>query len=172
MSQIPLEPVAIGLDDPVLAAISAWPFEQEFFHRVLTEDIPQRVQFESAKVWAYRDPSNTIVGFGSLSVCSDYRDFSNGKKHAYIPLLGVHPDMQGVGHGKAIVGHLVEQAANLIGNNAPDEICDFLFLDVYEDSGPAIGLYKKHGFAALGNCTFIDPKNNKNFHIMAKRVAR
>jgi ribosomal protein S18 acetylase RimI-like enzyme len=174
MSQIPLEPIAIDLDGPIFAAIASWPFEEEFVLRILMEDIPQRVKFESAQIWAYRDPQNTVVGFGSLSLCSDYSDLSDKKRHAYVPLLGVHPDKRGHGHGKTILNHLVEQATSLAvssSDRANDVISEFLFLDVYEDSVNAINLYKKSGFSTLGALAFPDSRNGKNFYVMAKRIS-
>src|SRR5437867_10509403 len=110
MAKIPLEPIAIQLNDPVFDSILKWPFpeEEEFVYRILTEDIPQRVLYQYCDLWAYRDPEMNIVGFGTLSVSSDYIELT-GNLHFYIPLLGVHPEKRGLGHGRTIVEHLVSE---------------------------------------------------------------
>lgn len=90
----------IPLNGPIFNAILKWPFAEEFVARVLAEDIPQRVQYQFAKIWAYVDPEKNIVGFGTLSICADYGQFTGGKFHTYIPLLAVHPEKRGRGYGK------------------------------------------------------------------------
>jgi ribosomal protein S18 acetylase RimI-like enzyme len=137
MDGIPLEPIQIELHDPIFNAIANWPFEEDFVCRILTEDIPQRVKYEAARIWAYRDSQKTIVGFGTLSLCMDYPAFSNDMLHMYIPLIGVHPEKRSVGHGRSIVNHLVEEAGCFVDSvtkNPQARISDFVFLDVYEES--------------------------------------
>jgi ribosomal protein S18 acetylase RimI-like enzyme len=46
-----------------------------------------------------------------------------------------------------------------------------VFLDVYEKSVAAIGLYNKCGFQTLGNSSFVDPVNNEPYRVMARRVS-
>jgi ribosomal protein S18 acetylase RimI-like enzyme len=171
MAKIPLVPISIELNGPIFNAIASWSFEDEFVCRILTEDIPQRMKYQDGRIWAYRDPENTVVGFGTLSVCNDYREFTGGKYHMYIPLLAVHPDKRGLGHGKTIVDHLVGEAACLVASVRAGIMHSAVFLDVYEDSAAAIGLYKSRGFQQLGGTAFVDPLNDKGFYVMAKRVS-
>jgi ribosomal protein S18 acetylase RimI-like enzyme len=169
MARIPLVPISVDLNSPLFDAIASWHFEDEFVHRILTEDIPQRVKFESARIWAYRDPDENIVGFGTLSVCDDWREFSDGKRHTYIPLLAVHPNRRGLGHGKSIVDHLIEEAACLVSAYR-GALHAAVFLDVYEYSIGARKLYEDRGFQALGNRAFLDEVTNERYFVMAKRV--
>jgi ribosomal protein S18 acetylase RimI-like enzyme len=171
MAKVQLVPIPVDLNGPVFNAIVSWPFEEEFVVRILTDDIPQRVKFESARIWAYRDPDANLVGFGTLSICGDWREFTDGKSHTYIPLLAVHPERRGLGYGKAIVDHLVDEAAGVV--NAPSyrgRLHSAVFLDVYESSTGAIKLYQGQGFRALGNGPFVDEVNHEEYFVMAKRV--
>jgi ribosomal protein S18 acetylase RimI-like enzyme len=111
-----------------------------------------------------------VVGFGALSVCDEYRELTGGKFHTYIPLLAVHRERRGLGHGKAIVEHLVREAACLAAVVPPDAMHDAVFLDVYEESAAAFGLHEACGFQALGSSAFIDPLNGKGYYVMARRV--
>jgi hypothetical protein len=88
---IPLTAVLIELNSPEFEAISGWPFADPFVRRLLRDDIPQRVQFGNCGIWTYRDPEGRLVGFGTLDVCGDCRDYAGGKFHPYIPLLAVNP---------------------------------------------------------------------------------
>lgn len=170
-AKIQLVPDPVGLNEPVFNAITQWPFKEEFVFRILTRDIPQRVKYEGGKIWAYRDPDANLVGFGTLSVCTDCGEFTDGKSHLYIPLLAVHPDKRGLGHGKTILDHLVDEAACFVGATPAKDIHGAVFLDVYEDSVGAIRLYGDRGFQRLGGA-IVDPLNNKNYYVMAKRVSR
>jgi hypothetical protein len=95
------QPVALSAvqtvpGEPDFLALMAWPFaEQPFYEgqvkRLLQKDIPHRVLYGFCQVWVYRDPSGNIVGFGTLDLCRDYAQFTQGKYHAYIPLLAVNP---------------------------------------------------------------------------------
>ncbi len=170
MAAIPLTPFPIDINGLIFRAISEWSFEEEFVSRILTEDIPQRVKYEFAKVWAYRDPEKNIVGFGSLSLCNDCCQFAGGAQfHTYIPLLAVHPEKRGLGHGQRIVDHLVSEAAELVAA-CSKSVSPAVFLDVYEESVAAIGLYQKCGLQSLGSAPLVDPVNGKGYRVMAKRV--
>jgi len=165
---IPLTATAIKLNDPVFLSLMTWPFKDEFVFRLLRDDVPQRIKYGYCRMWAYLDPQSTIVGFGTLDICDECSQFTDGKPHTYIPLLAVHPDMQGRGHGKSIVNHLVGEAACVVAGINID-IHHAVFLDVYEDSAQAIGLYTRCEFFKL-NGPFVDSVNGKNFLVMAKRV--
>lgn len=169
MANIPLVPVPIDPGDPIFDALTRWPFEDEFVSRILRDDIPQRAKYQDGRVWIYTDPASEIVGFGTLSVCADYAALTDGKPHAYIPLLAVHPDKRGLGHGRSIVEHLVGEAAYIVQAD-PETLHHAVFLDVYEESVAAFGLYLKCGFQALGNRLWVDDLNAKRYRVMAKRV--
>src|SRR4051812_20925146 len=126
---IPLTTIDVKLNDPVFNAIKTWPFKDDFVFRLLVDDIPQRIKYGSCQFWAYRDPHSTIVGFGTLAISTDCSEFADSKPHTYIPLLAVHPDMQGRGHGKAIVNHLIREASCAVAR-APAWLHHALFLDV------------------------------------------
>lgn len=172
MAGIPLTPFPVDINGPLFQAISKWRLEksEEFVSRILTDDIPQRIKYEQARIWAYRDPDKNIVGFGTLSLCNDLHEFTEGTPlHTYIPLLAVHPDQRGFGHGRTILEHLVGEAAALAAERS-DDVSHFVFLDVYEDSKDAIGLYHKCGFQRLGSGPLMDPANGEAFWVMAKRI--
>jgi len=101
--------------------------------------------------------------------CDEYQQFTDGKLHFYIPLLAVHPSRRGQGHGRAIVEHLVDEAANYFPAELNAFFHDAIFLDVYEESTGAVTLYRKCGFATLGPGPLVDPANGKNFYVMARR---
>jgi len=134
-------PIPIQLGDPIFSAICAWPFPDAFVSRLLRDDIPQRIKFGRARMWAYLGPARDIVGFGSIDVCTDYGALTRNKPHPHIPLLAVNPENQGSGYGKSIVRHLIDEASLLACQ--PGNLChDFLFLEVYASSLKAIGLYE------------------------------
>jgi ribosomal protein S18 acetylase RimI-like enzyme len=134
-------------------------------------DIPERVVLsDKCRIWVYRDPHGELVGFGTLDVCEEYRDFIEGHPHPYIPLLAVNPTMEGRGYGKSIVRHLIGEAALLTGGSAGCH--DVLFLDVYTSNDRAIGLYEKCGFAKVSDEPRPDPnEDNRPYLIMARRVS-
>lgn len=170
MAKIPLTPSLVDIASPLFAAIAQWGFEDEFVGRILTDDIPQRAKYQNCAIWVYLDSDKTIVAFGTLSVCDDYATLTDGKLHTYIPLLAVHPDQRGRGHGRSVVDHLVGEAACIV-KAMPEILHPAAFLDVYEESVAAFNLYQKCGFQALGNSPFVDPLNGKKYRVMAKRVS-
>lgn len=170
MANNPLIPTVVEITSPIFAAISQWQFEDEFVARILVDDIPQRVKYQNGTIWAYSNPDRTIVAFGTLCLCDDYTELTDGQPHTYIPLLAVHPDQRRLGYGAAVVDHLVSEAACIV-NAYSKSLHHAVFLDVYERSVAAIGLYQKCGFQTLGSETFVDPLNGERYWIMAKRVA-
>jgi GNAT superfamily N-acetyltransferase len=168
-SPVPLTAVLIGLDSAEFQAISGWPFADAFVRRLLQEDIPQPVQFGSCSIWTYRDADGSLVGFGTLDVCSECGQFTGRKPHPYIPLLAVNPTMTGKGCGTSIVRHLIDEAALL----ALRGLChDVLFLDVYTTSQDAIRLYTKCSFATVSPEPIPDPQEGgKTYIVMAKRLS-
>ncbi|MDP9175173.1 MAG: GNAT family N-acetyltransferase [Planctomycetota bacterium] len=168
---IPLTAMPIQLSSPVFVqGICCWSFDDAFVGRILKEDIPQRVRLGAARIWAYRDPSNEIVGFGTIDVCKDWKDITGGKPHAHIPLLAVNPSKRGHGHGHAIIDHLIGEAV-LLTYPPSSNCCDLLFLEVYTFSTPAISLYEKHGFSKVRDEPFFDDVENQSYFLMARRVS-
>ena len=159
-------------------AILNWPFPDHPFYktqikRLLQNDIPQRVAFNNCQVWGYRDPEAKTIGFGTLDLCSEYKRFTNDKPHCYIPLLAVHPDFEGRGHGRSIVQHLIFVAELARILRGPENCSEYLFLDVYTANQPAISLYEKFQFGILAdNPPIQDPdENNETYVIMARKLA-
>src|SRR4051812_35819677 len=92
-----LRPSTIRVDGPEYAQISGWPYRDSFVGRLLRDDIPRRVQNDDCVIWIYRNPDDQIVGFGTIVVGDEYRDYTGGLLHPYIPLLAVEPSSQGRG---------------------------------------------------------------------------
>lgn len=167
---IPLTPVLIELSSPEFAAIAGWPYPDPFVTRLLQYDVPQRVLFGNCRVWVYRDPDGRLVGFGTLDVCDDYREFTAGQLHPYIPLLAVNPTIKSLGYGTSIVRHLADEAA--VTACRPGGCHDVLYLDVYTTSQKAIGVYTDCGFKLVTSDPIPDPHDDgKLYIVMAKRVA-
>lgn len=166
---IPLTAVLVGLDSSEFHAIASWPFADPFVNRLLQEDVPQRVQFGNCRIWTYRDPDGSLVGFGTLDVCSECAAFTGGKLHPYIPLLAVNPTIKSRGYGTSIVRHLIDEAALL----ALLGLChDVLFLDVYTTSEKAIRVYTECGFATISPEPIPDLQEcGKTYIVMAKRIS-
>lgn len=166
---IPLTAVLIQLDRPEFEAISGWPFTDPFVIRLLQDDIPQRVQFGNCAIWTYRDPEGRLVGFGTLDLSSECREYTQGNVHPYIPLLAVNPTIKSLGYGTSIVRHLIDEAALLAWRG----LChDVLFLDVYTTSEKAIRVYTACGFVTVSPEPIPDPQEGgKTYIVMAKRVS-
>jgi ribosomal protein S18 acetylase RimI-like enzyme len=167
---VPLAPVSIELNAPEFKEICGWTFVDLYIGRLLRDDIPQRMHFGNGRTWVYRDPENRLVGFGTIDVCDDYRDYTAGQPHPYIPLLAVNPTAQGCGHGTSIVRHLIGEAAILW--RLQRDCHDVLFLDVYTVNVRAISLYKTCGFETVTTEPIADPlEDDKPYIIMARRVS-
>jgi GNAT superfamily N-acetyltransferase len=166
---IPLTAVLVGPDSREFHAIASWPFADQFVNRLLQEDVPQRVQFGNCRIWTYRDPDGSLVGFGTLDVCAECAAFTGGKPHPYIPLLAVNPTIKSRGYGTSIVRHLIDEAALL----ALVGLChDVLFLDVYTTSEKAIRVYAECGFVTVSPVPIPDPQEGgKTYIVMARRVS-
>lgn len=166
---ISLTPVLISLESDEFEAISGWPYADPFVGRLLRDDIPQRVQFDNCRIWTYRDPAGSFVGFGTLDVCYDCREYTDDKLHAYIPLLAVNPTIKSMGYGTSIVRHLIDEAALL----ALQGLCHpVLFLDVYTSSDKAIRVYEQCGFTSVTPEPIADEKEGgKTYIVMAKRIS-
>jgi GNAT superfamily N-acetyltransferase len=166
---IPLIPALIRLGSAEFEAISGWPFADPFVLRLLRNDIPQRVQFGNCRIWIYRDPEGRLVGFGTLDVCDDYRMYTSGRAHPYIPLLAVNPTIKSLGYGTTIVQHLIAEAALLACR--PGGCHDVLYLDVYTTSSKAIEVYTACGFVSVTPEPIPDVQDGgKLYIVMAKRV--
>jgi ribosomal protein S18 acetylase RimI-like enzyme len=155
---VPLTPIPVGLDSPEFVEILGWFDGDNYIGRMLRADIPQRVWLRAGRIWIYRDPAARIVGFGTLDVCAEYSDFTEGQPHVYIPLLAVNPTITSLGYGTSIVRHLIGEAATLAGGFAGCQ--EALFLDVYESNEKAIKLYEKCGFIEVSDRPRPDPDEN------------
>jgi ribosomal protein S18 acetylase RimI-like enzyme len=164
---IPLTAVLVDLDSPVFEAVRSWSYADSFVGRILNDDIPQRVQYGNASIWAYADPDKRLVGFGVMDVCDDYSSLTGGTAHPHIPLLAVNQESQGKGHGNSIVKHLIGQAA----------ICarrgwyNVVFLEVYTTSAAAISLYQKHLFEKVSEEPVYDTAEKQFYYIMGRQVS-
>lgn len=159
---IPLVPALVPLDSRAFAEIGGWPFADPFVSRLLRTDIPRRV-------WTYFDPAGQPVGFGTLDVCDDWREFTGGRPHPYIPLLATNPTVKSLGYGTTILRHLVEEAALLASRPGCH---DELILDVYTTSEKAIKLYTDGGFRCVIDGPRADPaEGGKEYIVMARRVS-
>jgi ribosomal protein S18 acetylase RimI-like enzyme len=167
---IPLTPKLIELDSPEFEEICLWRFDEDYVGRRLQDAIPWRVQRGTCQIWAYRDPDGQVVGFGTIDVCLDYGDLTGARPHPYIPLLAVNKSMEGRGHGKWIVRHLIGEAAILA--TGPGACYEILFLDVYTDNTRAIGLYEKCGFIrSLAEPRLHQEEGNRPYIITEMRVS-
>jgi GNAT superfamily N-acetyltransferase len=166
---IPLKAVSIEVGSAEFAAISGWPFADPFVGRLLRGDIPQRVQYGNGTVWAYRDPDGRLVGFGTLDVCDECSEYTNGKAHPYVPLLAVNPTIKSLGYGTSIVKHLIDEAALL----AMRGLChDVLFLDTYTANQMAISVYAACGFVTVNPQPIPDPEEGgQPYLVMARRIS-
>ncbi|WP_091293736.1 ribosomal protein S18-alanine N-acetyltransferase [Amycolatopsis xylanica] len=84
-----------------------------------------------------RDDEDTLIGYAGLAVVGR----KLGEFEASVHTIGVDPDHQGKGAGKALLGALLARA---------DELFAPVFLEVRTDNQQAIGLYEANGFARIG----------------------
>ena len=141
-----LHPTTTYPGQPEYEDLLRWPFPPEPFYsgqvlELLKFDIPEKVLFGTCFTWVYRDAAGTSVGFGAVELCKEYEQFTGGRRHTYIPVIGVHPEFQGRGYGRAIVEHLVTEAVlffhsplNCLTGDTQEGFSDLLFLDVYSAS--------------------------------------
>jgi ribosomal protein S18 acetylase RimI-like enzyme len=166
---VPLTAVLVGPDSPEFRAIRDWPYSEPFVSRLLREDIPKRMLFGWGQCWVYRDPNQRLVGFGTLDVCDDYRDYSSGLYHVYLPLLAINPTIPSLGFGTSIVTHLIDEAATIALRPGCHNV---FFLDVYSHNARAIRVYESCGFRKLSSKPMLDPhENNKPYDVMGRRIS-
>src|SRR6185437_2693094 len=167
-----LRPIQIDASHSIFEEFRRWPFSDSFVSRLLRDDIPQRLLFSNALLWAYQDTDeNDLVGFGCIDVCTEYQQFTGYEPHPYIPLLAVNPGREGRGYGKAIVRHLISVSAYLASQKEP--AChDLLFLDVYVTSTRARALYEKSGFVIVSAQPIYDEIEKNSYLVMAQRVSQ
>jgi [ribosomal protein S18]-alanine N-acetyltransferase len=85
-------------------------------------------------VGAYTD--DALVGYAGISVHG-----SRGNAEANVHTIGVDPDWQGQGIGRALLRALLARA---------DEFAAPVYLEVRTDNEAAIGLYEAHDFTRIG----------------------
>jgi ribosomal protein S18 acetylase RimI-like enzyme len=108
------------------------------------------------------------VGFGSFDLCDDYKLFTDGKIHPYIPLIAVNPTIKSLGYGTSIANYLIAEAA-LVAREVRT-CCDVLFLDVYVSNRKAIALYKRVGFEVLTDTPLDDAIESSQYWVMGRRM--
>jgi ribosomal protein S18 acetylase RimI-like enzyme len=170
---IPLTHEPITCDSAAYHDILAWPYKEEdtYVRRLLQTDIPIRVWAGYCEVWIYRNPDRQVVGFGTLDLCDDWKEYTGGKLHTYIPLLAVNPGIKSKGYGTRIVEHLIDAAGLTVLANA-GTCHDVLFLDVYTSNAKGIDLYARLGFQRVEGAVFTDEdEGGKEYIVMAKRVS-
>lgn len=86
---------------------------------------------------AARDDDDALIGYAGLFVVG----LKIGEFEASVHTIGVDPEHQGKGAGKALLGALLARA---------DELYAPVFLEVRTDNQQAIGLYEKYGFTRIG----------------------
>ena len=100
----------------------------------------------------------------------DCGEFTSDQLHTYISILGVNASMQGRGFGRAIVRHLIAEAAILALTVSGCH--DVLFLDVYADNQKAIHLDEACGFRRLTSESIPDSREDgRPYIIMGTRVS-
>lgn len=77
-----------------------------------------------------------LVGYAGIAVVGTRRD-----AEASVHTIGVDPDWQGQGIGRALLSALLAVA---------DEFRAPVYLEVRTDNAAAIALYRAHGFATIG----------------------
>jgi ribosomal-protein-alanine N-acetyltransferase len=85
-------------------------------------------------VGAYTE--STLIGYAGISVQGRL-----GNAEANVHTIGVAPEWQGMGVGRALLRALLARA---------DEFAAPVFLEVRTDNEAAIGLYEAHGFTRIG----------------------
>ncbi|MGW3998748.1 ribosomal protein S18-alanine N-acetyltransferase [Amycolatopsis sp. NPDC004772] len=83
------------------------------------------------------DEGDELLGYAGLAVVGRRR----GEYEATVHTIGVAPEYQGQGIGKALLQALLARA---------DEFEAPVFLEVRTDNTTALGLYERHGFERLG----------------------
>ncbi|GHG39165.1 MULTISPECIES: ribosomal protein S18-alanine N-acetyltransferase [Amycolatopsis] len=83
------------------------------------------------------DEGNELLGYAGLAVVGRRR----GEYEATVHTIGVAPEHQGRGIGKALLQALLARA---------DEFEAPVFLEVRTDNTTALALYERHGFERLG----------------------
>lgn len=164
--------------------LAEWPYPDEPFyvnqvHRSLVYDIPQLMAQQVCGTYGYYDPAlpagEQLVGFGVIHMSSNYYELTDRKKHCYIPLLSVKPQIESKGYGGTIVSHLSQEAARIVKhlNKQAQVISENLFLDVYVANEAAINCYRKNGFVIINESDPLidEDEDNAPYFVMAKSVA-
>ncbi|GAA4540518.1 ribosomal protein S18-alanine N-acetyltransferase [Amycolatopsis samaneae] len=117
---VEIEKILFPGDDPW----SAWAFQTE-------------LDAGNFYLAARPDDSDELVGYAGLAVVGRKR----GEYETSVHTIGVVPEAQGQGYGKALLRALLERA---------DELDAPVFLEVRTDNESAIALYERHGFERIG----------------------
>ncbi|MFY0608293.1 MAG: GNAT family N-acetyltransferase [Cyclobacteriaceae bacterium] len=99
-----------------------------------------------------------LVGYYKLNT-KDAQTEPNHHNAAEIERIYVAPSHKGLGIGKAMIDHALNQAST----------CEYLWLGVWEKNKSAIAFYQKMGFQAFGKHIF-QVGNDPQTDIMMKRI--
>lgn len=107
--------------------------EQESFSVPWTEPMLRLQLDPDSHVFLTAEADGRVVGYVGLMYVLD---------EGYISNVAVHPDWRRQGVADALLTGLEERAKKLM--------LSFLTLEVRESNAPAIALYEKHGYRAVG----------------------
>ncbi|MGL4421357.1 MAG: GNAT family N-acetyltransferase [Gemmataceae bacterium] len=140
-------------------------------------DIEKRLK-KTGFLWHFLDERGESVAFGTLDIVFMYPTNNEMLKHLYIPLLAVRADQSGKGYGKEVVQFLINEATiwrymlEVTIQELQVPFSDHLYLDVYTNNAPAVGLYQKCGFQIIEPEPRLDElNNNAPYYVMARRIA-
>jgi ribosomal protein S18 acetylase RimI-like enzyme len=167
---IQLLPKLIATRSDEFQAVCSWKYSDadSYVCRLLTQNIPHREKFGYLQIWAYYNPEQLMVGFGTLDFCFEYRQLSSNQLHPYIPLIAVNPDFMRNGHGSSIIKHLTTEAVLMA--KAYSFLFPALFLDVYTSNEKAIQLYTKAKFETITEPMADPDEEAKPYVFMSKRI--
>jgi ribosomal-protein-alanine N-acetyltransferase len=96
-----------------------------------------RAELDAGHYYVGAYAESGLVGYAGISV----HVFKPGDAEANVHTIGVDPDWQGQGVGRALLRALLTRA---------DEVAAPVYLEVRTNNQAAIGLYEAHGFTRIG----------------------
>jgi ribosomal-protein-alanine N-acetyltransferase len=109
-----------------------FPGDDPWSKRAFLSELDQRHYYLAART----DDGTELLGYAGLAVVGRRGDYE-----ASVHTIGVVPESQGQGIGKALLRALLTRA---------DELQAPVFLEVRTDNDTAVKLYEAHGFEKLG----------------------
>ena len=164
--------------------LADWPYAKEPFYiaqvqNALLHTISFLMSEQICVTWGFDDAAlpdgERLIGFGVMHLSDLYAAVTEHKRHLYIPLLSIKPNIQSKGYGRTIVQYLVEEAERSVRAVAQQRgmaISDHLFLDVYIENNDAIKCYKKCGFRIINEQSPLldEEENNAPYFVMVKKL--